>query len=911
MDQSDELVTDGRPASGGSLRVPSRANGSQRPIGDVGKKEELARNARALIDNPGVPLARGARIGSYEVVDLLGVGGMGEVYRAHDAKLGRSVAIKVLNVDTGASAAAVRRFEREARTASALNHPGIVTIHDIGRSDDQFYIVMELIDGVTLRHLLRRGLPSLKKVLQMGSQLADALAKAHDAGVAHCDLKPENVMVTADGHVKVVDFGLAKLAEPKLDIGPSDDSAATQSARGVLVGTVGYMSPEQVRGEPPDGRADQFAFGAILYELATGTRAFHRSTSVDTLAMILNEDPAPASTVKPELPLPLIWTVERCLSKDPADRYASTRDLAREVQTLRDHSSDLVVTDRRPLSAARRAGVLAALVAVAVAATAYVTLWQRMGTGGIARAPTFTQLTFRRGHVINARFAPDGQTVLYAAAWGDAPAQVFETRPSGPESRALGPSAASLASVSSSGELALILGCRLDWANCVGTLARMPPGGAPRQILENVVSADWTPDGQALAAIQVTDGEYQIHFPPGTPLYKTDRRLGFVRFSPGGDRLAFVEYSVLSDESGVLKVMDREGRATTVSSRFEQIRDLTWMPGADEIWVSGSERGRATRIYAVPLAGTQRLIADMPGGFFLLDVGRDDRALVAHGSGLARMVWSRGTDEREVSWLDWSTVADLSPDGKTILFYEWGEALHAKPAVYLRTIDGGEPVRLGDGKALALSHDGRWALALQETPHQQLVLLPTGAGAIRLLPADGLTDFYWARWFPDGGRLLVVGSRADGVPGSFIQHLDTGRLEPIADKGMLAVLVSPDGRRLLMNDPLKGYLLWELDGGKSVALDALDARVWPIQWSSDGRFLYVRGPEEPIVRIHRFNLATGKSELVKELAPQDPSGVVGVATGRGELAVTPDGSTFVFTYWSFLRNLFLATGLGR
>jgi len=279
-----------------------------------------------LIKNSGVPLARGARIGSYEVVDLLGAGGMGEVYRAHDAKLGRSVAIKVLNVDTEASAAAVRRFEQEARTASALNHPGIVTIHDTGRSDGHFYIVMELIDGVTLRHLLRRGLPPLKKVLQMAGQLADALAKAHDAGVVHCDLKPENVMVTADGHLKIVDFGLAKLSEPPRDLGPSDDSAATQSARVVLAGTAGYMAPEQVRGEPTDARADQFAFGAIRYELATGTRAFHRSTSVETLSMILNEDPAPPLTVKQGLPLPLIWTIERCLSKDPAHRYTSTRD---------------------------------------------------------------------------------------------------------------------------------------------------------------------------------------------------------------------------------------------------------------------------------------------------------------------------------------------------------------------------------------------------------------------------------------------------------------------------------------------------------------------------------------------------------------------------------------------------------
>jgi Tol biopolymer transport system component len=831
---------------------------------------------------------------------------MGEVYRARDTKLARSVAIKVLNLGAGANAAAVRRFELEARAASALNHPGIVTIHDTGQSDGQFYIVMELVDGVTLRHMLRRGAPSLKKALHIAGQLGVALAKAHDAGVVHRDLKPENVMVTSEGHVKIVDFGLAKLSEP---VG-SPDKSGTESAQGVLLGTVGYMSPEQVRGETADFRADQFAFGAILYELATGARAFHRATAIETLAMILNEEPAPLSTVKPTLPLPIVWTIERCLSKAPADRYAATRDLAREMQTLLDHVGELLALDKPPLARERRASVLtAAALAIAVGGAAYVAL-QRTGASAVAEAPAFTQLTFGRGHVANARFRPDGRTILYAAGWGGAPIQVFETRPGGPESRPLGPPSASLASISSTGELALILGCRLDWANCVGTLARMPSGGgAPREILEDVVSADWAPGGQSLAAIQATAGEYRLHFPPGKTLYTTASKLGFLRFSPKGERLAFVEYQLVSDEEGVLKVIDLQGRATTVSTPWEEIRDIAWTPAGDEIWVSASERGRTSSIYAVSLLGARRLILHAPGALGLLDLARDGRALVTHGLARAHMVWSSATEERDISWLDWSTVADLSEDGKTILFYEWGQAVNARPVVYVRTADGSDAVRLGDGKALALSPDGRWALALQETPRPHLVLLRTGAGGLRELPSGGLTDFYWARWFPDGRRLLVVGAGADGVPGSYIQDTETGRLEPIAEKGLLAALVSPDGRRVLVNDPLEGYLVWPLDGGQAVALTTLDPRSRPIQWSADGQFLYVKGPEESVVRMHRFNIATGKSDLLKELAPQDPSGVVGVADGRGELAVTPDGKTYVFTYWSFLRDLFLVERL--
>ena len=295
--------------------------------------------------DPDQLLARGVRLGGYEIVEPLGAGGMGAVYRAYDPRLNRLVALKVLNPGAVGSGAPLRRLEQEARAASALNHPGIVTIHDTGESEGRFYIVMELVEGTTLRQFLRRGPRPLRKALHIATQLAEALAKAHEAGVVHRDLKPENVMVTPDEHVKIVDFGLAKLTD-RSALFKSEQDSATESGQGVIRGTVGYMAPEQVRGEPADARADQFAFGAILYELLSGSRAFQRSTSVETLSMILNEDP-PEDTVITALPSSLRWLLDRCLAKDARDRYASTRDLALDLIALRDHSAELLRVDKR------------------------------------------------------------------------------------------------------------------------------------------------------------------------------------------------------------------------------------------------------------------------------------------------------------------------------------------------------------------------------------------------------------------------------------------------------------------------------------------------------------------------------------------------------------------------------------
>ncbi len=288
-----------------------------------------------------MPLRTGQRLGPYEIVAPLGAGGMGEVYRARDPRLQREIAIKVLPAAVASDPERLKRFEKEARAASALNHPNLVTIHDIGSADGVEYIAMELVDGRTLREALADGAVPIRTLLSIAAQASDGLAKAHGAGIVHRDLKPENVMVTRDGFVKILDFGLAKLTQP-------EDSSGATAARtvsggtepGIVIGTVGYMSPEQALGKALDFRSDQFSFGSILYEMATGKRAFARGNTPETLTAILREEPEPIGSIAPVTPAPLRWVIERCLAKSPDDRYASTRDLARDLATLKDHLSE-------------------------------------------------------------------------------------------------------------------------------------------------------------------------------------------------------------------------------------------------------------------------------------------------------------------------------------------------------------------------------------------------------------------------------------------------------------------------------------------------------------------------------------------------------------------------------------------
>ena len=340
-----------------------------------------------------MPPVVGMRFGRYELLDKLGAGGMGEVYRARDLDLGRDVAVKFLPEPFAAIPDRLGRFAQEARAASSLNHPNIVTIHEVGETAGLPFTVMELVDGATLRRLMRTEHPlPARKLLDIACQLADGLARAHAAGIVHRDLKPENVMVTRDGYVKILDFGLAKLrgdggagdrpAGEHISQMPTwpDVQGSPNTAAGVVMGTVGYMSPEQARGRPVDHRSDQFALGAILYEMACGQPPFRRESPVQTLAAIIEDEAEPLATRAPTFPAPARWIVERCLAKDPAERYASTLDLAREMRGVREHlsevgSSGAAVASTAPMSARGRLRLrpsyrFAVAAAVAVAAVA-------------------------------------------------------------------------------------------------------------------------------------------------------------------------------------------------------------------------------------------------------------------------------------------------------------------------------------------------------------------------------------------------------------------------------------------------------------------------------------------------------------------------------------------------------------
>src|SRR5664280_864049 len=705
---------------------------------------------------------------------------MGEVWRARDTRVDRPVALKVLPEDFLEGEERRARFEREAKLLASLNHPGIATLYSFEEipgssasdSTARHVLTMELLEGETLREQLRAGSLPPRKAIDVAAQIAQALAAAHEKGIVHRDLKPENVFLTKNDRVKILDFGLAKVwrREEAVENLTEAGTLSLLTEAGTVFGTVSYMSPEQVRGEPVDRRSDIFSFGTILYEMLSGKNPFRRDTSPETMTAILKDEPAALSGKAAGVAPGLSTIVSRCLEKKPDERFQSAADLAFAL-TSQAQSAAVPVPSRRWKAVGGPALVVGLVIGVV--------LMRLLSSGRWTQAlPEFTRLTFRRGTVMNARFSSDGKSVLYSASWEGQPQRAFSTRPGEPEVP-IGPPDALFLAASRNGQLALAT--RPVWTGWSyrGTLA-MSHGGseAPREVAADVEKADGAADGTIL----LTRGQFQM--------------------------------SMMAPE---------------------QQRDLTWF--------------------------------------------------------------------------DWSVPADLTPDGRTVLFLEWGDGVGATKVAFLRPTDGSPAVRLGEGSPAAVSPDGRIALVYRPSP-PRLVLVPAGPGEETTLPAGDVRRFaaehllYSSAFFPGGKRFVFVAEGADNLERLWVQDVDGGSPQPFGTaENLYNPVVSPDGSSVAAVAESTGRLVvFSASGEVRRRVDLGKESSGPIGWFSDNRSVFLIGPAGNPTRIDRLDTISGLREVWRDLKIQDRAGILrGVFAGN----ISQDGKTIVTSYLRLLTDLYL------
>ena len=851
----------------------------------------------------------GQKLGPYEIVSPIGAGGMGEVYRARDTRLDREVAIKVLPESFASDADRLRRFEQEARTVAALNHPNILGVYDIGQHQGSPYMVCELLDGETLREKMREGAMPQRRAIEYASQIAEGLAAAHDKGIVHRDLKPENVFVTRDGRVKILDFGLAKLARTEESRAVAVDGAtatvAAQTMPGMVLGTAGYMAPEQVRGKEVDARADIFALGAMLYEMLSGQRAFKGESSIETMNAILKEDPPELQTDTLKISPGLERIVRRCLEKEPARRFHSARDVGFALEAISGTSTQSAarqgaLPSHRPRWI--RAAVLAVLLVAAVA-MAYLAGRRNISSS----SASYQQLTSEPGYAGPARFTRDGNRVVYSAAWNGGPKQLYAQRSNSLQSTSLNIDADVLG-IADNGDMAVILKRRFlaTWLQR-GTLARMPlEGGAPRPILEDVYEADITRDGKDFAVVRQQGGKQRLEFPIGKVLFETSGWITDVRISPDATHVAFIDHSQLPDDRGAIALADRQGGVQRLTPYYSTGRSVCWTPDGKELWYTASLTGEESGMYAVTPAGKNRVVLRSPTELVIQDISSSGRVLLESVRYQIEMGVKRSQESRARDFASSVDLGALSPDGQWVVynFYQ-GSDYHA----YVKKIDATEALQVGDGYGAGITWDDSLVAAAQNGQPHKLYLYPTGAGEQKVIDLGELSagfgtwenDLTFSR---DGNWAVFSAFDTRQQVRDYLLDLRDGKFRPVTPVGTRAGKLSPDGRRIATQDVAsQKYVLVDVASGKPSDIPGLEKEDEVLGWNVDSNMVIAWNQELP-ARISRIDVATGHREVVQTVEPLSMMGSM-----YARMVTSADGKTAAYRHRRGLYALYLADGL--
>ena len=843
----------------------------------------------------------------YRIERELGAGGMATVYLAHDVKHDRNVALKVLKPELAAVLGA-DRFVVEIKTTASLQHPNILPLFDSGEAGGFLYYVMPFIEGETLRAKLDRETQlGIDEAVNITCEVAGALDYGHRHGVIHRDIKPENILLH-DGRPMVADFGIA--------LAVSAAAGGRMTETGLSLGTPHYMSPEQATAAKEiTARSDIYSLGSVLYEMLAGDPPHTGASAQQIIMKIVTEEAAPVTKTRKSVPPNVAAAVTKALERLPADRFEHAKDFADALKNPAFGATTLHgVTVAPPASRwtwALAAGLVGGIILAAVGARAGILGFLVGGSAGDKALDrvSFTQRTFGSEAVFTARFARDGETIVYSAAAEGSVPRLYVIRSDYPEPRAFGDSATHLLSVSSRDELAVLVRARfLAHRLFNGTLARMPMGGgAPREILADVRDADWAPDGSDLAVIHRVGGKDRLEFPVGKVLYQSAGYLSDLRFSRAGDRIAFFEHPSMWDDRGSVAFVDLKGQHRMLSDGYWGLEGLAWSSDGKRIVFGGALEGGFYQIHSVTLNGVAHLVLPSAGTVTVQDVSASGHWLLTRDDAFKRMMGkSPGAQvERDLSWLDNSSNAVISHDGQLLAFEDEAADAGANYAVMIRKTDGSPATRLGEGGVRDLSADKQWALSTIQSTPQTLMLYPTGPGQPRLLDRGEFQFYTDAKFLPDGKNLVVCGNKPAHAARCYVRPIEAGTLRPISPEGTGQAWVSPDGLTILSQTADGTFTIFPLDGSAARPVAGLSASDVVVRWDPDGKSVWVTHANEIPFRVERVDLASGRrTPLLSGMRVGRP-GLLDIES----LTLADDGQSYAYIGSEYVSHIFEVRGM--